>query len=344
MSITTTKMRQQQQQQSPLPTKDDEDNQAETEVDEDDDDDAYLATWLRRDCYSLYKTLIFPQSTPVKKRAGMLRFSMNVAYNVKKHYRPGAQQRNGGGGGVGAQFLEFGVAAGKDMVRIVAFLSHKEQHLALCDKTTVHGFDSFHGLPEVWDNGQVHDETGESLFPLGHFSAGGQAPLLDALQQNMRVCRHGVHDNQDGSSNQCPVEFHAGWFQDTVPAFFANQQEQHAATTTMMAPPIAFVHADADLYSSTLTFLKEICARQLFVVGSVITFDEYANYENWQDGEYKAWMEICACYKIQFRYLCHHAPPRRKHATTEKNFTSSAYGYQSVSVIITGVGSDGTGE
>jgi Macrocin-O-methyltransferase (TylF) len=309
------------------PTKQDKDNNNVKT-----DDDTHLQRWLRPDCYNLYKTHIFPQSTAVKKRAGVLRFSMNMACNVKTRYPK-------------ALFLEFGVATGKDIIRMMHFLSHKQQHLAMCEKSTIHGFDSFHGLPEPWDNGQVDHETGQGpLFRLGHFDAGGHAPILDTLQQEMRVCHHGSNNNNNdnnNNNNQCPVEFHAGWFHDSVPAFFANPQycDNNATTTTTTCSPIAFLHADADLYSSTLTFLNEICVKRLLIPGSVILFDEYANYQNWQDGEYKAWMEICARYDIDFLYLCHHAPPNTKMSTiAKKNFTLSAYGYQSVSVMITNVG------
>jgi len=95
------------------------------------------------------------------------------------------------------------------------------------------------------------------------------------------------------------------------------------------------IYADADLYSSTITFLQEICKRQLLVKGTVITFDEYANYKGWQEGEYKAWMEMVEEYSIGYKYICYHAPSESK--SLDKNKKHNEFGYQSVSVVTTSV-------
>lgn len=292
--------------------------------------------------------------TRVEKRAGVLRFSLNHAWTVRKRFPD-------------ALFLEFGVHQGKDICRIAAFLREKERqentnttrrkqsqsqnHVETSTSTTkkstiVHGFDSFQGLPEDWDNGQreyeynynVSDSNNVNVssklaFGVGKFDLGGVVPVMASVQKQLGASKFfALHDdtsnNDDNDNNSCNVELHAGWFQDTVSNFF----DTHATAT---GQPVAFLHADADLYSSTICFLEEICRRRLLVEGSVITFDEYANYPSWEQGEYKAWMEISTQYGLKWRYLCFHAP--RSSVAGDKNAWSH-YGYQSVSVVITGFG------
>ena len=86
------------------------------------------------------------------------------------------------------------------------------------------------------------------------------------------------------------VELIVGWFNDTLPGFM----EQHEG-------PVAFVHADADLYSSTVTILDNVGPR--LIPGSVIVFNEYFNYPNWKAHEYKAWQEFCTANDVEYEYL-----------------------------------------
>lgn len=81
-----------------------------------------------------------------------------------------------------------------------------------------------------------------------------------------------------------------GYFDNALPRFFA-----------LNATPIAFMHCDADLYSSTKTIFAN-CAR-FIQPGTVIVFDEFFNYPNWQEHEFKAFMEYCAEYSIRYRYI-----------------------------------------
>jgi Macrocin-O-methyltransferase (TylF) len=112
---------------------------------------------------------------------------------------------------------------------------------------------------------------------------------------------------------------HTGWFADTLPSFLVENQG-----------PAAFLHADADLYESTVAFLEELCRRDRLVKGTVLVFDEYTNYANWEQGEYRAWMEVCTTYNIQFDFFGFHAPAH--------TYSLKKYGYQSVAVVVTRVG------
>jgi tetratricopeptide (TPR) repeat protein len=120
----------------------------------------------------------------------------------------------------------------------------------------VHGFDSFEGLPEAWGRN-----------PAGAYSAHGRLP---------EVAGH--------------VRLHAGWFEDTLPAFLAGNPG-----------PVAFMNVDCDLYSSTRTILDRIAAR--LVPGSVVVFDEYLCTGQWREDEYKAFQEAVARHGWRYEYL-----------------------------------------
>lgn len=316
-------------------------------------------SWLREDCYDFYRNELLRISTgdslssdsksspttttspaiQVKDRVGLLRLAINRAMGVKNRFP-------------NAQFLEFGVHEGKDLVRMASFLRSVEEQKSSKSKshktktntgekpfyTTFHGFDSFEGLPEDWINGQL-DAENKPFHKQGAFHTGGKSPDVDNLVNHcLKLGDHGRSNNNNNNNTgtsstssksltlspptRCVdnVEFHKGWFHESLPPFL----DDHAGI------PVAFVHADADLYASTLTFLRLICERRLFRRGSVIVFDEFWNYPNWQNGEYKAWLEIVTEFGLEskYEYFGYHAP----HPKAKK---FKQYGYQSVGVVIT---------
>ena len=76
-------------------------------------------------------------------------------------------------------YLEFGVYEGNSMRTWSRLLTNPQSSL--------HGFDSFEGLPEAWDADR----------PKGTFDVGGRLPSFDDAR----------------------VELHRGWFEETLPAF-----------------------------------------------------------------------------------------------------------------------------
>ena len=122
---------------------------------------------------------------------------------------------------------------------------------------TIHGFDSFEGLPEAW-----FGELGK-----GSLTSSGVLPE--------------VRDN---------VSLHTGWFDKSVPAFAAEYPA-----------PIAFLHVDCDLYSSTRTIFEGL--REQIVPGTVIQFDEYFNYPGWREHEFKAFQEFVAERQLGYEYI-----------------------------------------
>jgi hypothetical protein len=93
----------------------------------------------------------------------------------------------------------------------------------------------------------------------------------------------------DGLPNVPGAELVVGLFEDTLDDWAAAHPEA-----------IAFLHLDADLYSSTKTVLDTIGDR--LVEGSIVVFDEYFNYPGWPDHEHKAWTEFAERSGTAFTY------------------------------------------
>jgi len=133
-------------------------------------------------------------------------------------------------------YLEFGVENGDS----VSWIAARTQR-------TVHGFDSFEGLPEDWSG---------TFERRGKFSRRGAAPKVPGN-----------------------VELHVGWFDKTLPDFLRTTNEN-----------VALLHVDCDIYSSTKTLFDQLGDR--LKPGSIIVFDEYFNYPNWQRHEFRAFQEF----------------------------------------------------
>lgn len=81
-----------------------------------------------------------------------------------------------------------------------------------------------------------------------------------------------------------------GWFDETLPAFAAENPG-----------PVAFIHVDCDLYSSTATVFETLEDR--IGPGTVVVFDELINYTTFQDHEWKALYELVLRTGLTFEWL-----------------------------------------
>lgn len=86
------------------------------------------------------------------------------------------------------------------------------------------------------------------------------------------------------------VELRQGWFSETLPKFVDLHEE-----------PIAFLHVDCDLYESTAQGLDILAPRM--VNGTIILFDEFYNYPNYLQHEYKAFQEFLEKHSFAAEYL-----------------------------------------
>ncbi|MEE9249779.1 MAG: class I SAM-dependent methyltransferase [Alphaproteobacteria bacterium] len=86
------------------------------------------------------------------------------------------------------------------------------------------------------------------------------------------------------------VSLHLGRFEDTLPPFLTAHQG-----------PVAFANIDCDLYSSTKTVFDALAPR--IGAGTILAFDEYFNYHNWQQHEFKAFEEFVGANGVRYQNL-----------------------------------------
>ncbi len=90
------------------------------------------------------------------------------------------------------------------------------------------------------------------------------------------------------------VTLFKGWFATTLPRFAV----EHSG-------PVAFLHIDCDLYSSTKCILEHLGSR--LVPGSVVVFDEFFNYPGWEEHEFRAFSEFAAARCLRHEYLAYNS-------------------------------------
>ena len=150
-------------------------------------------------------------------------------------------------------WIEMGVCTGTTITKIATLAPENK---------IVHGFDSFEGLPEDWNNGQDNYKKGETFGTIR-----GAIPC--------------VPDN---------VLLHKGLFEETLPSF-----------VKQYTTPVAFLHVDCDLYSSTKTMFD--CLGDQILPGTIIAFDEIYNFPNYAAGEFKAFKEFLNKYDRSFELV-----------------------------------------
>ena len=147
-------------------------------------------------------------------------------------------------------WAEFGVGTGRSAKWFLELMAGVgEMHL----------FDSLLGLPEDWDlEIKQPGRPRMGITRKGAFTQHGECPT--------------IKDDR--------VEWHIGWFKDTLPVEFSDQ--------------LGFVHLDADLYSSPRDVLQGI--KPCIGPGTVLIFDQLIQWgfncnTNWRQHEYKALTE-----------------------------------------------------
>ena len=86
------------------------------------------------------------------------------------------------------------------------------------------------------------------------------------------------------------VELIKVWFDETLDTFLQSHTQD-----------CAFIHVDCDLYSSTKTIFNSLRSR--IKPGTVIVFDEYFNYPDWENGEFKAFQEFISESGLKYNYI-----------------------------------------
>ena len=145
-----------------------------------------------------------------------------------------------------------------------------------------HGFDSFVGLPS--------DARGATWRP-GQYTTKGHLPDMSC----------------------CPnVVLHAGWFNETLPAFLdrAPANNNSRGNRQHHPRPIAFMHLDADIYSSTVLVLDAVFGRCRHRVGSVLAFDELWGTQAQLEHEWRALHESTSRHGVRWEFISYALTPK----------------------------------
>lgn len=86
------------------------------------------------------------------------------------------------------------------------------------------------------------------------------------------------------------VILHKGWFDKTIPEYKKKHDED-----------IAFINLDCDIYSSTKTVFDELANK--IKKDTIILIDDFFNYRNWKQHQFKAFQEFVENSQIKFEYL-----------------------------------------
>jgi hypothetical protein len=87
------------------------------------------------------------------------------------------------------------------------------------------------------------------------------------------------------------VELVVGWFNRTLPSFLDTHEFNQ----------ISLLHIDCDIYSSAQTIFA--CLYNKIASGTIIVFDEYFNYPNWERHEYRAFQEFVDFRQLKYEYI-----------------------------------------
>lgn len=135
--------------------------------------------------------------------------------------------------------------------------------------------------------------SGESLRWLEDIAGTRRVVGFDSFEGLPEDWRPGFEAGAFAQTERSPfehAELRVGWFEDTLPTFIAELDE-----------PIALLHVDCDLYSSTCTVLQHCMPR--LADGAVVVFDEFFNYPGWRNHEARAWQEWLADHPTEITYL-----------------------------------------
>jgi hypothetical protein len=135
--------------------------------------------------------------------------------------------------------------------------------------------------------------TGTTLRLIAEHHSGGPVFGFDSFEGLPEPWRPGFGTGafaQEALPEVAGVELVVGLFDDVLPGFL----DAHPG-------PVSFLHLDADLYSSTTTVLEQLGPR--LVPGSVVLFDEYYNFPDWPEHEFRAWAEHVERTGVEWSYL-----------------------------------------
>jgi len=88
---------------------------------------------------------------------------------------------------------------------------------------------------------------------------------------------------------------------ELVKGFFDKSLEEWLKNYTQEIKKISILHIDSDLYESCNTILNKL--NNYIIPGTYILFDEYFNFPNWENHEYKSFQEYTSNNNIKYKYI-----------------------------------------
>tara|TARA_R100000152_G_C6746287_1_gene169871 strand:- start:76 stop:882 length:807 start_codon:yes stop_codon:yes gene_type:complete len=119
---------------------------------------------------------------------------------------------------------------------------------------------------------------------------------FEGLPEDTEWGRKGRLTTKGNVPNIPGCKFYKGWFKDTIPEFNKEYSD-----------PLAFLHVDCDIYSSTVEVLEGM--KDKIISGTVICFDDMLSYSQgrkiWagQDHEFKAFIEFVEKYNVEYEWI-----------------------------------------
>ena len=119
------------------------------------------------------------------------------------------------------------------------------------------------------------------------FSKGFGFDSFQGLPEDWGVVPRGTYSSRGRVPDIENSKFVVGEFANTLPAFFMDKQ-----------PMAGLMNFDADLYSSTITALKN--ARPVIDENTTLVFDEFIVNDNWEQDEFRALNEFCGEFNYEY--------------------------------------------
>jgi len=177
---------------------------------------------------------------------------------------------------------ESGVYVFRHMVGATHYTSSKEMLLDLGKRTEIHGLRLEFGVAGGNSIRILASTTPETIYGFDSFEGLPEHWRFDAPK--------GIFSTSPPTDLPSNVKLVQGMFETTLPSFLEEHEES-----------LALLHIDVDLYSSTATIFRHL--RNRIVPGTIIIFDEYLNYPEWRQHEYKAFQEYVSSSGVGYDYI-----------------------------------------
>jgi len=139
--------------------------------------------------------------------------------------------------------------------------------------------------------------SGYSINKLAEYSKESQVYGFDSFE-GLPEDWKGYHKFDFNRNGELPsvhpnVKLIKGWFNESLPSFLRHYDNK----------TISLLHIDCDLYSSTKDIFINI--RPFFKKDLIIIFDEYFNYPNYEEHEFRAFKELVQELQLEYEYLAY---------------------------------------